>query len=278
MDQSPGFTIDVEIMFSDHKGQHRKGIESHQRKLAEKVLFLNRFLDEQEKVLLITKCCSPMGQIEQLLTGWIIYYLKRALLVITDKRILHIPTTIRYAYRNSIAQILYTDLDSIQLRQRTLVAIYKSGMKEKFHYVSRSERKKLKALLQTVPLEGAQSEIPDRRHLCPRCKTVLEKDISSCPTCYLGFKGKSEGRKLSLIYPGGGYFFTRHPVLGVMDAIIEVIFSLNIIVSFVDMMNGVEGAGIALVGWIVALAIEKSITVYHSNHYLKEFITKEKEI
>ena len=278
MDQSPGFTIDTEIMFSDHKGQHRKGIVSHQRKLAENTLFLNRFLDEQEKVLLITKCCSPMGQIEQLLTGWIIYYLKRSLLVITDKRILHIPTTIKYAYRNSIAQILYADCESIKLRQRTLVVDYKSGKREKFHYVSRKERKKIKALLNTISLQGSPSQGQNRRHLCPRCKSILEKDISSCPTCNLGFKEKSEGRKLSLIYPGGGYFYTRHRVLGMMDAFVEVIFSLNIIISFIGMMNGVEGAGIALMSWIVILAIEKSITVYHSNHYLREFITNEKAI
>ena len=63
-----------------------------------------------------------------------------------------------------------------------------------------------------------------------------------------------------------------------MYAVFEVIFSLNIIVSFVGMLNGVEGAGIALVGWIIVLATEKSITVYHSNHYLREFITKDKEI
>ncbi len=91
-------------------------------------------------------------------------------------------------------------------------------------------------------------------------------------------KDKDEARRISIIYPGGGYFYTRHPFLGVGDGIVETILLVLVIVSLIDAIKGVEGGGVVLFTFAIVLVIEKAITVYHSNHFIKEYIPKEKEI
>lgn len=270
--------FDREILFSNHKGNYKKRIEKRQTKLLKNVAFLKNFLKEDEKILLITTGCSPTPILEQLLTGWIFIYLKRSLFIFTNKRLFHIPTKRNYSYRYSIAHILYPDCDSIQLKGNRLVVGYKNGKKEKFLYIARKEKKKIKALIPTISFEGTPSEIQKRIHLCPRCTKELEEEKYICPHCFLEFKEKDKAKKISLIYPGGGYFYTRHPFLGVSDAIVETILLVLVIVSLIDAIKGVEGSGYELFPFAILLVIEKLISVYHSNHFIKEYIPKEKDI
>ncbi|MBW2005715.1 MAG: hypothetical protein JRI72_14165 [Deltaproteobacteria bacterium] len=270
--------LDREILFSNHKGIYKKRIEKRHTKLLKNVAFLKNFLKEDEKILLITTGCSPTSILEQLLTGWIFIYLKRSLFIFTNKRIFHIPTKRNYSYRHSIAHILYPDCDSIQLKGNRLVVGYKNGKKEKFIYIARNERNKIKTLIPTISFEGTPSEIQKRIHLCPRCTKELEEEKYVCPYCFLEFKEKDKAKKISLIYPGGGYFYTRHPFLGISDAIIETVLLVLVIVSLIDVTKGVEGSVVELFTFGILLVIEKAISVYHSNHFIKEYIPKEKDI
>jgi hypothetical protein len=267
--------INREIIFTNHKNIYKQRIEKRQLKLMKKLTFIKPFLKRDEEIILITTGCSPVSILEQLLTGWIVFYLKRSLLVFTNKRIFHIPTRIDYSYRNSIAQVLYPDCQSIGLKGRKLVVKYKNGEKETFIYIARKEKKKINVLLKTISLEGDQSKARKRTHLCPRCTNGLEEENYRCPNCHLAFKDKAEARKLSLMYPGGGYFYTRHPFLGVSDAMVESILIVLVLVSLVDILKGVEGAVVTLLFFGIVLAFEKVISVYHSNHFIKEYITKE---
>lgn len=273
-----GLPVDRNIIFSNHKGTYKQGIEKRQTKLFQEISFIKPFLKEDEKIILVTTGCSPMSIMEQLLTGWIVFYLKRSLFVFTNKRIFHIPTKINYSYRNSIAQVLYADCQTIKTKGRTLVVKYKNEKKEKFYYIGRKERKKIKALLKTVSLEGVQSKTAGRVHLCPRCTKELTENEYTCPNCRLEFKSKDEAKRISLIYPGGGYFYTGHPWLGIGDAITESILLLVVVLSFVDALQGANDGFASFVVFSILLALEKVITVYHSNHFIKEYIPKEKEI
>jgi hypothetical protein len=273
-----GLPLDREILFSDHKNAYKKRVEKRQTGLVKKIPCIKIFLENDEKIFLITTGCSPVSIVEQLVTGWIFIYLKRAMFVFTNKRIFHIPTNMDYSYRDSIAQLRYTDCTLIKMKGRTLVVEYKNGKKEKFHYVARRERRKIRALLEIISLEGSPSRAQKRVHLCPRCTYELEEEKYTCSNCHLEFKNKAEGKKISLIYPGGGYFYTRHPFLGVGDAITETILAILVIVSLFDVMKGVEGSGVGLFIFALVLAIEKAITVYHSNHFIEEYVPNEKEI
>ena len=273
-----GLPVDRNIIFSNHKGTYKQGIEKRQTKLLQKISFIKPFLKEDEKILLVTTGCSPISILEQLLTGWIVFYLRRSLFVFTNKRIFHIPTKINYSYRNSIAQILYADCQTIEMKGRTLVVKYKNGKKEKFYYMGGKEKKKIKALLKTISLEGIQSKTAGRIHLCPRCTKELIEDEYSCPNCRLEFKSKAETKRISIVYPGGGYFYTGHPWLGVGDAITESILLLFVVLTLVDALQGGENGFTSFAVFSIILALEKAITVYHSNHFIKEYIPKEKEI
>jgi hypothetical protein len=270
--------LDREIIFSDYNNVYKKRVEKRQTKLVKKIPILKNFLQDDEKILLMTTGCSPISIVEQLLTGWIFIYLKRSLFVFTNKRIFHIPTKKDFSYRNSIAEIVYADCKSIQIKGRKLVIEYKSEKKEKFLYIAGKEKKKIKSLLSNISYEGHPGKTPQRRHLCPRCTKELEEGIYICSNCNLEFKNKAEAKRISLIFPGGGYFYTRHPFLGIGDAITEIILLILVIASLVGLINGVRGAGVDLVIFAIVLIIEKAITVYHSNHFIKEYIPREKEI
>ncbi len=275
----PGLAINPDILFSNHKNTYKPKIEKRQTKLIKKLPFLKPFLKEDEKIICVTTGYSPMSFLEQWLMGLWIFYLKRCLFVFTNKRVLHIPTKMNYSYRNSISQILYVDCQSIAMKGSTLVAKYKNNIKEKFYYIDRKERKKIKFLLKTMSAEGQQSPTQTRTHLCPRCAEALIKDNYICPNCNLEFKNKVEARKISIIYPGGGYFYTRHPIMGAFDALAELFLMAIIITSLINIIMRNESAEISsTVAILLILAIEKTITVYDSNKFIEEYIPVQKEI
>lgn len=269
---------DREVMFSNHRNAYSKGMEKRQTRLMKLASFLTPFLKKDEKILLLTTGCSPMSILEQLLTGWIVFYLKRSLFVFTDRRIFHVPTRLNYAYRDSVAQIRYADCEWIRVKGRTLVVRYKNGRQEKFPYVARRERKKLKALLGTLSFEGQGSRHGERTHLCPRCTGELAKDRYVCPSCKLEFIDRTAAKKVSLIYPGGGYFYTRHPFLGIGDALTELLLTALVVLSVIGFMQGSEGSLFALVFFGIVLGFEKAVSIYHSNHFVKEYIPRERGV
>ncbi len=274
-----GLPIDPDVLFSNHKGVFKPKIEKRQTKLIEKVAFLEPFLWEDERILCVTTACSPMSLIEELLMGGLIIYIKRCLLVFTNMRVLHIPTKTNYSYRNSIAQIMHADCQLIAVKGRALVVRYGNGKKEKFHYVGSKERKKIKSLFEGVLFKGERRPTAPRTHLCPRCTDELVEEVYACRNCGLMFKSKVEARNISIIYPGGGYFYTRHPLLGLSDALVEVSLTAIILTSLVDMGRGVEGGGFeTAVSFAIVLAIEKAVTVYDSNKFIREYIPIAKDI
>jgi len=276
--EARGLPLNTETMFSNHKGVHKKGIEKRQTKLAGKLTAISSFLEEGERVLLITTACSPTSLWEQLTIGWLFVYLKRSFLVFTDRRILHVPAALDFTYRNSIAQILYADCEWLKPKGRKLVVKYKSGKKETFHYLAKQDPKKIKSLLPTVSFAGEPSRTHKRTHLCPRCTVELEAGVYTCGNCQLEFKSKKEARRLSIRYPGGGYFYTGHPVLGVSDAITEIWLLVLTVLSLIDMINGVPGGGIGVAVFGVGLVIEKLMTISHSNHFVTEYIPVDKVV
>ncbi|MBI4846475.1 MAG: hypothetical protein HY810_08440 [Candidatus Omnitrophica bacterium] len=273
-----GLPVNQKVMFSDHKDNYKKRIEKSQINLLKKTGYLKLFLQGNEKILRIGSGCSPMGFLEQMLMGWMIVYMKRALFVLTDKRILHIPTKSDFTYKNSIAQILYADCQDISVRGSTLRLKYKNGKKENFTYFT--EAKKLKSLLScgVISLTGEQSAYGKRTHLCPRCTAELEPGKYVCSKCELVFKSKDAGKKISWIYPGGGYFYTRHLFLGIGDAITEVILLVLVVNSFVDTVSGNGEAVFAFVVFGIILIFEKLTTVYETNHFVSEYIPRDKNI
>jgi hypothetical protein len=207
-----GLPVDNAAMFVDKRGVHKPQIEKNRMKLLAKLGFLAGFLDVDERIIFVTTGCSPFTALEQGTIGaaWLIA-VKRALFVLTNKRLFHIPVTIKNEYRGSIAQILYQDCKRLQVKGSTLAAEYHSGKKEKFSCIPYGDRAIIKQLNLQAEASDQPSERPQRNHLCPNCAQLLPKGVTVCPACGLEFKNRATSLKYSLLLPGGGYFYTGHP-------------------------------------------------------------------
>ncbi len=272
------------IAFSNKKGVFKESIKKKQLAMLEQyVPLLKQFLEPGEEILLVLRGCSPMTPMEQFTTGALIYYIKRCSLVVTNRRILHFPATKNFSPRHSIAQIRYGDVEEIKPSSflgRKLTVKYKNGTKETFLYVN--DVAKFKSILPYLPMAGQQPTPSGvRHHLCPKCNSVLKPAVYTCSSCRLEFKNERKARKLSLVYPGGGYFYTNHPFLGIGDALAETILTIMVLMGIVNIVSGVSDNSVGLFQvdfFGILLFLEKLYSVYHAKHYVKEYIPLEKDV
>jgi hypothetical protein len=274
-----GLPVDREVLFSNHKKVYKKKIENRQRKLIIKVPFLKPFVNITEKILLITTGYSPTTTIDKFLIGWLFVYLKRSLFVFTDQRIFHIPTTPIYKYRNSVAQIPYGTCKSIAMKGRTLIVEYKKGSQiEKFFGIAGKEKKKIAALLKSLPLGLTEKDIAERAFLCPRCTSQLTEKSYICVKCDLRFKTKAMAILNAIFFPGGGYFYTRQYFLGFIAAVLEIVLIIFTVISWMDAINGLPSSIIWLMLYASALTLVKILDVIQASTFIEEFIPKSKKI
>ena len=274
-----GLPVDRKVLFSNHKKAYRSRIEKRQRKLIIKVSFLKPFVRQTEKILCITTCYSPVTLFEKIGIGWIFIYLKRSLLVFTDQRILHIPTTPSYKYRQSIAEIPYAGCSSVQVKGRSLVVVYrKNGIVEKFFSLAGREKKKIVQLLKTIPNSGQVANISGRIRRCPRCAAVLPKAGKPCVKCGLKFKKGIAAALLALVFPGGGYLYVRQYSLGAITALLELFLAGVVAVTLRDMAAGIETGSLWPALYAAGLVTEKILVAAHAVLLTKEVIPCKRKI
>jgi hypothetical protein len=270
-----GLPVDRKTLFSNHKKVYKKRIEKRQRKLIIKLAFLKPFLKRGEQILLISTGYSPLASLAQYVTGFVFVYLKRSLFIFTNHRILHVPTTPSYQYKGAVSQIAYNGCKSIVLKGGTLVVEYGNfGKVETFRGIPVAERKKIRALMQKVSTAGTKGDSAERKYLCPRCTHRLDAGAYVCQNCQLKFKSK-------LLARIGGYFYTRHYMIGFLNAILELylLFYIGYIgLSFSDELNGSRDSILLLVALGAIFLIQKIIAVIHSNHFIDEFIPRDKKL
>ena len=277
-----GLPVDKDVLFSDHNGLYNSNIEHHQLKLLAKLKSITPFLGRSEKILFICSGYSHASVVEQILTGAFLQPLKRSLFVFTERRILQIPTAMTRSYRSAIAQILYTDCLHLRMRFSTLTVKYKSGRTEKFRCFDTESKKKIKSLLRNMSLEGRASMTLERTPLCPRCTRPLIKNYYTCPHCSLQFKRKSWAALLSIILPGGGYFYTRHPFLGIVDAAMEILFAFLLMLLSVTFFMSQQSDKKLLRETIVVcafiLVFKKLSSILFSSKCIEEFIPQSRHV
>lgn len=275
-----GLPVDRDVLFSNHKNIYKKRIEKRQRKLFVKLGPIKPFLRKNEHILLVTTGYAPLASLGQYLTGFAFSYLERSLFVFTNQRIIHLPTTTAYKYKNSLAQIAYAGCQSITLKRGTLVVQYaNSGPIEKFKAIGAHERKKIRALLKKdIPLSGTKAQLAGRIHICPQCARRLVEKKYECSNCQLNYKSKLMAIFLAIIIPGGGYFYVRHFLVGALDAVLEIFLLTYSIYLLRDFFNQIPVNRIYLVV-IPALYLYIKITaIIHSSHFIDEFIPTQKEV
>jgi hypothetical protein len=277
-DETLGLPIKTGVCFSTARSKFSNRVMKRQLKTLEPmVAVLKQFLEPDEIILLAVRGRSPVSTLETLSTGWTIYYARRCVLVVTSKRILHIPTRANFRPKRSIAEVRYGDIAMLTFPtflSRALALKYKSGKRERFSAIPSGEFKKLKVVLDALPKEGPTSEAGERRHLCPKCMSPLRKDTYACPTCRLEFKSRRQAVRRALLLPGGGWFYTGYPMLGVLYALIEVLLLVDIMLSLGEILAGVGGekewVQIIVSGGL--LALEKSLAVLHARRSVEDYI------
>lgn len=274
-----GIPVDRKFLFSNHAGVYKKGVEKRQRKLIIKISFLKPFLKAGEKVLLVTTAHSPVTGFERLGVGWLFVYLKRCLLVFTDRRVFHVPTTPIYRYRATLSQIPYGSCQNIEIKGNSLAVTYKSsGVHEKFFSVAGKEKKKIAALLKKVGTVPLGDLTPGRSHLCPRCGEPLADANYRCARCSLKFKTGIMATILGVLLPGGAYFYVRQYFLGAVAAAIELVLAGLAMVSLQDSAQGVQGAHWWLAGSTVLLLLVKILAIVHTHTFIQQFVPGKKAV
>lgn len=274
-----GVPVDRKFLFSNHQGVYKKKIEKRQRKLIIKISFLKPFLEEGEKVLLVTSGHSPITGFEKLGIGWLFVYMKRCLLVFTNRRIFHVPTTPIYRYRATLAQIPYGSCQTLGIKGNGLYVTYKkSGLQEKFFSIAGKEKKKVAGLLKKVAAVPLGRFPSGRTHLCPRCGENLAPGQYRCERCGLKFKRLMPAAILGILVPGGAYFYVRQFFLGAVDALVELTLVLLVLMSLQDLSKGLESA----YGWLLPAAALllalKTLAIVHARSIIEEYVPAEKDI
>jgi hypothetical protein len=275
-----GVPVDRETIFTNEKNIYKAAIEKRQRQLIAKITFIKFFLKDGEVIRCLTTGYSPIRWLEQLLTGLAFVYFKRALFIFTERRILHIPTSFNRSAHSSVSQILYEDCTGISLKGRSLIVAYKNGSQETFLYTGRKERKKLKALISGLPIRPKEAgRLQQRVYLCPGCTNVLQKSWRQCRSCLLAFKSKRAALASALLLPGGGYFYSRHPLIGLGLGIIEMLLMGLLVIYFTKFSRLYENLGLPTIAGAIALLIAiKWISSFHTIELIKDFMPASKNL
>jgi hypothetical protein len=269
-----GLPVDRDILFADEHNIYQPAIEKRQRKWIVKLSFLKPFLLSGERILRITPARSPIRWREQLVTGGLFLGLERAFLVFTTYRLLHIPTGSNFAYRQCIAQVRYRDIRSIRLGWQGLVMDYKNGRRECFGSIPRRERKKIRQLLPVLPLVKQVLQPVGRRHLCPRCTAVLSERTMRCRRCALSFKSRKIAALMALLFPGGGYFYTRLFFPALVFGLLETLILAAFVAVWEQLLPAGEHRALVLAALVLIGIGLKAAGWLHAGHFLGQYIPR----
>lgn len=269
-----GLPVDRDILFTDERNIYQPAIEKRQRRWIVKLSFLKPFLLSGERILRITPARSPLRWREQLVTGGLFIGLERAFLVFTTYRVLHIPTGSNFAYRQCIAQVRYRDIRSIRLGWRGLAMDYKNGRSESFGGIPLRERKKIRQLLPVLPLIKQVLQPVGRRHLCPRCTAVLSERTMRCRRCALSFKSRKIAALMALLFPGGGYFYSRLYFPAVVFGFLEALVLTGLVAIGTQLIPIEENRILAMAGLALVWVGIKAAGWLHAGHFLGQYIPR----
>lgn len=273
-----GVPVDRNTIFNNHKGIYQKRVEQRQRKLIVKSTFIKFFLHHGEQIQCLTTGFSPVSGFERIATGPAFLFFKRALIIFTDRRILHVPTHFDRSPRGAVSQIMYEDCASINTKGRSLQVKYKNGQHDIFPYIGRKEKKKIQTLvhaLPTVPKEAGR--LRGRVYLCPSCTNMLPAHAHRCASCGLVFKSSFQAKLRSLLIPGGGYFYSRHPVVGAAVGLFELALMLILTHQGMALHQGLPIPPSTPALALLALILGKLIGTFHAQEQIKEFVPEKKD-
>lgn len=289
------FELRQDLLGRDYKGKTSKAIGKKTSALIQKLQSaLGKFLEPGEQVLYIARVQRHASGLIQYTMGWYIYYASATVIVLTDRRLLHLRVTNNNQWDKGIRACAWSEIESATvggwLFARVLKLKFKNGTKYRYWRISRADALNIaKILPQLLKMhQGQPYKSQSLVSLCPECKRELTPAAPSCSGCGLSFKEKKTMYWLSLL-PSAAYIYTRRWVLAVGDFIGQsyayVILAIAVY-SFLGAtlgwnhangkpMSVNDGIGLLIVGLLI-LALDVIVTIHHNSYFIDDFIPTEK--
>jgi hypothetical protein len=281
-----GISVRNDVLFTNDKGEDKRQIQKLSEKSLQKLVpALQRVLLPTETVLYIAQARSPLTAMEQLTAAWWTALLAASAIVITNKRILFLPVKRDGSWRESVRALQWGDLEEVKpkgLLVKNITFKSKNGLKTTYTNFRRADAKKIVAIATAFlpAASGESTSTHDWVQLCPDCRSILTLGQYSCSGCGLTFKNEKSMVTRSILLPGGGYFYTGHPLIAILPAIVEGLLVLEILVFLFAGLASPKAmpnilSSLLLLG--LFWAFETAVTILHCRRYVREYIPSRQE-
>jgi hypothetical protein len=281
-----GVAVRNDVLFTNEKGEDKRGTQKRSEKALQKLgPALQGVLLPGETVLFVARALSPLTVLEQLTAAWWTALLAASAVVLTNKRLLFFPVKRDGSWRESVRSLQWGDLEEVKpkgLLIRNVTFTSKNGTKTTYTHFRRADAKKIAAIAAAL-LPASSGEMTATHglvQLCPDCRNALTAGQYLCSGCGLTFKNEQAMIKRSIFLPGGGYFYTGHPWIAILPAIVEGILLLELVLFLVAgftspqaVPNLIAAALVLGVFW----ALETSVTILHCRRYIREYIPEKRD-
>lgn len=281
-----GISIRSDVLSTNEKGEDKESVQKRTGKILQKLRpALQRVLQPGEAVLYAMPARSPLSVIEQLTAAWWTALLATCAIVVTNKRILFFPVKRDGSWRESVRAAHWGDLEEIKTKGLLISNAsfkFKNGPKITYTNFRRADAKKLGAIASALipAASGEQTSAQGFVQLCPDCCGALTEGQYSCAGCGLIFKNEKAMVLRSIILPGGGYFYTGHPLIAIIPAVVEALLVLEILlILFTGLASpkAVPGLFAGLLFLAVFWALETAVTILHCRRYVRDFIPEKRD-
>jgi hypothetical protein len=168
---------------------------------------------------------SPVTFWESYFLGWIVFYLNRRALVLTDRRILLIQIDSKGRPKQLLSQIRYGAMKEVKksFLHGTVVRL-RNGKSRSFAGVPRADRRFLTELVSRVQaIRSGDQETQSIEELCPHCHEVAQIGSPGCSNCGGAFKVPKRAGMLSLLFPGFGDIYLGHRTLAAFEILVVAV-------------------------------------------------------
>jgi hypothetical protein len=270
-----------DVLFTNDKGEVKAAVQKRNETALQKLMpALQTVLLPGETVLFIARAHSPLTPLEQITAAWWTRLLAASAIVITNQRLLFFPVKQNGTWRQSVRAVYWGDLEEVKpqgLLVRNVIFKSKNGTKATYTNFRRDDARKIaaisKALLPTA--SGEMTSAHGFVQLCPGCRSVLTQGQYLCSACGLVFKNEKTMVMRSILLPGGGYFYTGHPLIALLPAVVEGILMLDILVLLFAGLSSPRARASVLPTLTILLffwAFETAVTILHCRRYIRDFI------
>jgi hypothetical protein len=84
----------------------------------------------------------------------------------------------------------------------------------------------------------------------------------------------------SIFLPGGGYFYTGHPLIAIIPAVVEALLVLDIVVILLAGLASPKAVPDLLAGLLILWlfwGFETVVTILHCRRYVRDFIPEKRD-